>query len=177
MNYYIFDKEIKNNTTSNPFNQVKQNDDFLMPKISNQSRPIEKKHENYMMDRNAQLFYNQNQGNYMSPMNSRSTDSNSNTQAPVQQSFQNNYFMNNFETLNQKQEINMYLDRNPTNSRRDMVEKSRAQDSRIFLDVQGGNLKNFTPINFQCTREKKKYIDTSSYIPNSMNMPPPKESI
>jgi len=177
MNYYIFDKEIKNNhnNTSNPFNQIKPNDDFLMPKISNQSRPLEKKHENYMLDRNAELFYNQNQGNYMSPMNTRAMDSN--TQTPVQQSFQNNYFMNNFETLNHQQERNMFLDRNPVNSRRDMMEKSRNQDRRNFLDVQGGNLTNFTPIDFQSTREKKKYIDTSSYIPNGVNMAIPKENI
>ena len=187
MNYYIFDKEIKNNNTSQPFNQLNSNDDFLMPKISNQSIPLKKKHDNYMIDRNAELFFNQNQGNYMSPMNTRGVDSNSQIpvqqsfqqsfQQPFQQSFQSDYFMNNFETLNHQQEKNMFLDRNPVNSRRDMMEKSRNQDRKSFLDTQGGNLTNFTPIDYKNTREKKKYINTSSYIPNSINMPIPKENI
>ena len=186
MNHYIFDNEIKNqngqtnnekNKTSNPFNQLKQNEDFLMPKISNMGQPLNKKHESYMFDRNAELFYSQNQGNYMNPVNTRSFDSNANSNIPVQNSFQTNYYMSNFETINQQQEQSMFLDRNPVNSRRDQMEKSRNTDRVSFLNTQGGNLTNFTPMSIESTREKKKHIDISSYIPNSVNMAVPKENI
>ena len=82
MNYYIFDNEINNKSNiNNPNsqqnkNQYKQNQDFLYPKISNQSKPLNKSHENYIFDRNAELFFNQNKGNYMNPVNTRSLDSN-----------------------------------------------------------------------------------------------------
>lgn len=181
MNYYIFDKEIKNNSNiNNPNaqqnnNQFKQNQDFLYPKISNQSKPLNKSHENYIFDRNAELFFNQNKGNYMNPVNTRALDSNK--QSPVQQSFHNDFYMSNYETINFGQEKNMYLDRNPVNTRRDEMEKMRNVDQKTFLDSQGGHLNNFTDFNIKNTRTNKKSINTSSYIPNAMTMAIPKENI
>ena len=166
MNYHIFDKEV--NDSNKKF-------DITFPKISNNSRPLKKTHDNYMMDRNAELFYNQNQGNYMSPVDSRSVDSGS--YKPVQSNFQTDYVMSNFETINNHQERNLYLDRNPVNSRRDQMEKSRIHDRKMFLDNQGGNLHNFVPMHYENTRKEKKEMDTSNYIPNAMTMPIPKENI
>ena len=67
MNHYLFDEEINKN---------KKIKDFTMPQMSNQSRPINNKHDNYIFDRNAQMFYNQNQGNYHNPVNTRMVNDN-----------------------------------------------------------------------------------------------------
>ena len=86
MNNYLFDEEINKN---------KKNMEYKFPQISNQSKPINNKHDNYMFDRNAEIFFNQNQGNYLNPVNTR-LDQNK----PVQNNFQNeytqNFFMSNF---------------------------------------------------------------------------------
>ena len=168
MNHYLFDEEINKN---------KKIKDFTMPQMSNQSRPINNKHDNYIFDRNAQMFYNQNQGNYHNPVNTRMVNDN----LPVQNNFQNeytqNFFMSNFETINYGQEKNMYYDRNPVNTRRDEVEKSRNNDRNDFLRSQGGNLHNFTEFQYTNTRKSKNGIDISSYIPNSRTMALPKENI
>ena len=123
------------------------------------------------------MFYNQNQGNYLHPVNTR-LNSNVN---PVQNNFQNQYtqdfFMSNFETINNNQETNMFMDRNPTNTRRDQMEKIRNSDRNDFLRNQGGNLNNFTEFQYQNTRKKKDEINISSYIPNSRTMAIPKENI
>jgi len=167
MNNYLFDDEINKN---------KKNIDFKFPQISNQSKPINTRHDNYMFDRNAELFFNQNQGNYLNPVNSR-LDQNK----PVQDNFQNqyaqNFFMSNFETINNNQESNMFIDRNPVNTRRDQMEKTRNQDRNDFLRSQGGNLNNFTEFQYESTRKKKNEIDISQYIPNSRTMAIPKEKI
>ena len=130
-----------------------------------------------MFDRNAELFYNQNQGNYMNPINTR-LDSQIN---PVQNNFQNhytqNFYMSNFETINNSQEINTFMDRNPVNTRRDEVEKIRNKDRNDFLRHQGGNLNNFTEFQYTNTRKKKNDINTSQYIPASRTMAIPKENI
>ena len=168
MNNYLFDDEINKN---------KKNLDFNFPQISNQSKPINNAHDNYIFDRNAEIFYNQNQGNYLHPVNTR-LNSNVN---PVQNNFQNQYtqdfFMSNFETINNNQETNMFMDRNPTNTRRDQMEKTRNSDRNDFLRNQGGNLNNFTEFQYQNTRKKKDEINISSYIPNSRTMAIPKENI
>ena len=100
---------------------------------------------------------------------------------PVQNNFQNqytqNFYMSNFETINNQQEINTFLDRNPVNTRRDEVEKSRNKDRNDFLRMQGGNLNNFTSFQYENTRKKKNDIDISGYIPNGKTMAIPKENI
>jgi hypothetical protein len=166
-NNYIFDNGINNN----------QQRDITMPQVSNNSRPINNNHDSYIFDRNAQLFYNQNQGNYHNPVNTRMVNNNE----PVQNNFQNehtqNYFMSNFETINFGQERNMFNERNPINTRRDQIEKTRNSDRQDFLRSQGGNLHNFTNFNYESTRKKKEEVDISSYIPNSRTMAIPKENI
>tara|TARA_B100001175_G_C19242200_1_gene510581 strand:- start:74 stop:568 length:495 start_codon:yes stop_codon:yes gene_type:complete len=164
MNYRIFDNEA--NSSNN------KNNDFLRPKMSNESKPIHNSHESYIFDRNAELFYKNNMGNYMQPMNSRKNDAN-----PVQSSFQNNYFTNNFETLNNNQEQNMFLDRNPVNTRRDTVEKIRNSDRYTFIEKQGGNLNNFVNFETKNTRTNKKNLNPNSYIPMGKTMPIPKDNI
>jgi hypothetical protein len=167
MNNFLFDEEINKN---------KKNTDFKFPQISNESKPINTKHDNYMFDRNAELFFNQNQGNYLNPVNSRLDQ-----YKPVQDNFQNQYaqdfFMSNFETINNNQETNMFIDRNPVNTRRDQMEKTRNDDRNDFLRNQGGNLSNFTEFQYQNTRKKKNDIDLSQYVPNSRTMAIPKEKI
>ena len=134
MNNYLFDNEV-NNKNMKP---------ITFPQMSSDSKPIKNKHESYMLDRNAELFYNYNQGNYLNPLNTR-LDTKIN---PVQNNFQNqytqNFFMSNFETINNNQEINTFLDRNPVNTRRDQIEKTRNNARNEFLKKQGGNLNNFT---------------------------------
>jgi len=169
MNNYLFDDEINKN---------KRNRDFTFPQMSNDSKPIKKSHESYIFDRNAELFYNQNQGNYLNPVNTRNIECNTN---PVQNNFQNqytqNFFMSNFETINNTQERNMFMDRNPVNTRRDEMEKIRNDDRKQFLNNQGGNLTNFTEFQYESTRKKREQMDISSYIPNSRTMAIPKENI
>ena len=166
MNNYLFDEEINKN---------KKNIEYKFPQISNQSKPINNKHDNYMFDRNAEIFFNQNQGNYLNPVNTR-LDQNK----PVQNNFQNeytqNFFMSNFETINKHQENNMFIDRNPVNTRRDQIEKTRNLDRNNFLKTQGGNLNNFTEFQYENTRKDKNSIDISGYIPNSKNLALPKEN-
>ena len=167
MNNYLFDEEINKN---------KKNMEYKFPQISNQSKPINNKHDNYMFDRNAEIFFNQNQGNYLNPVNTR-LDQNK----PVQNNFQNeytqNFFMSNFETINKHQENNMFIDRNPVNTRRDEIEKTRNLDRNNFLKTQGGNLMNFTEFQYENTRKDKNSIDISGYIPNSKTLALPKEKI
>lgn len=163
MNYRIFDNETNNSNG---------NKDFLRPKMSNESKPMNKTHDSYIFDRNAELFYKNNMGNYMQPINSRNNDAN-----PVQASFQNNYFTNNFETLNNSQEKNMFWDRNPVNTRRDNVEKIRNNDTYNFIEKQGGNLNNFVNFEIKNTRTNKKNLNPNSYIPMGKTMPVPKDNI
>ena len=63
MNYRIFDSETNNST--------KQNNDFLRPMMTNESKPIKNTHDNYIFDRNAEIFYKNNMGNYMQPLDIR----------------------------------------------------------------------------------------------------------
>merc|ERR1711991_828890 len=154
MNNYLFDEEINKN---------KKNMEYKFPQISNQSKPINNKHDNYMFDRNAEIFFNQNQGNYLNPVNTR-LDQNK----PVQNNFQNeytqNFFMSNFETINKHQENNIFIDRNPVNTRRDQIEKTRNLDRNNFLKTQGGNLNNFTEFQYENTRKNKNSISCYIYI-------------
>ena len=174
MNYRIFESDI------NEINNHKKKEDFWRPKMSNESKPISNGHENYIFDKNANLFYQNNTDNYFKPINSRMEK-----EGPVQtsfqkdnfhSSFQNNY-MNNYETLNSKQEINHYLERNPVNTRRDNMEKTRNNDTNNFLTKQGGNLHNFTDFKVENTRKDRKGIDTNSYIPMGKTMAIPKENL
>lgn len=197
MNNYIFDNEVNNNNSNNSNNNTNtyinnintnnnnRNDiinnnkmpDITFPQISYQSKPINNKHDNYIFDRNAQLFYNNKMGNYQNPSTTRVSENVN----PVQNDFQNqyaqNFAMSNFETINNGQERNLFIDRNPVNTRRDQIEKTRNSDRNDFLRNQGGNLSNFTEFQYECTRKKKNEINTSSYVPSAKTMAMPKENI
>ena len=176
MNNYLFDNEINKRNNMKP---------ITFPQMSSDSKPIKNNHDHYIFDRNAEIYYNQNQGNYLNPVSTRidsRMDSRCNNKInPVQNNFQNqytqNFYMSNFETINNQQEINTFLDRNPVNTRRDEVEKSRNKDRNDFLRMQGGNLNNFTSFQYENTRKKKNDIDISGYIPNGRTMAIPKENI
>ena len=71
----------------------------------------------------------------------------------------------------------MFIDRNPVNTRRDEIEKTRNLDRNNFLKTQGGNLMNFTEFQYENTRKDKNSIDISGYIPNSKTLALPKEKI
>ena len=202
MNYHIFDSEIKK-----PQTYSMQQDDFWRPKMSNESIPINNKHENYIFDKNANLFYEQQkqhqnqflnqQHQFIQPINTRIDSScykpssynqeninssyNQQNYSKVQKNIQDkqisNNIMNNFETLNGHQEINHYLERNPVNSRRDQMEKIRNNDRYQFLEKQGGNLHNFADFQTTNTRKVRNDINTSNYIPMGKTMAIPKENI
>ena len=202
MNYHIFDNEIKK-----PQTYSMQQDDFWRPKMSNESIPINNKHENYIFDKNANLFYEQQkqhqnqflnqQHQFMQPINTRIDSScykpssynqeniNSSYNIPnnniVQKNIHynqiSNNIMNNFDTLNGHQEVNHYLERNPVNTRRDQMEKIRNNDRHQFLEKQGGNLYNFADFQTTNTRKVRNDINTSNYIPMGKTMAIPKENI
>tara|TARA_B110000037_G_C16972787_1_gene445756 strand:- start:33 stop:596 length:564 start_codon:yes stop_codon:yes gene_type:complete len=187
MNYRRFDTDVNE---INEINTGSTKEDFWRPKMSNESKPINNKHENYIFDRNANLFYQNNSENYLKPINSRLSDNSSiNNKGPVQSSFQSpeytnkisnqisNNNMNNYETINGIQEINHYLERNPTNTRRDIMEKTRNNDTNEFLQKQGGNLHNFTDFKIEHTRKDRNSINTNTYIPMGKTMSIPKENI
>ena len=165
-----------NPNKNNPHNSNKI-PEFTIPQISNQSKPMNTTHDNYIFDRNSQLFYNNKMGNYHNPTNTRFNEN----VKPVQNDFQNqyaqNFMMSNFETINNGQEKNLYIDRNPVITRRDQIEKTRNDDRNIFLKNQGGNLNNFTKFQYDSTRKEKNEINTSSYIPSAKTMAMPKENI
>jgi hypothetical protein len=98
---------------------------------------------------------------------------------PVQADFQNNYYTMSFDSMNHhnNQEINKFLNRNPVNTRRDNLEKSRNVEKQDFLKSQGGILSNFTQINYENTRQNKNTINSSNYIPMPRTMAIPKENI
>ena len=62
----------------------------------------------------------------------------------------NQYFFQNFETLNKiaenEEQINRFMDRNPVNTRRDEVEKERLADRKQFMSSQGGMMAKTTHV-------------------------------
>jgi hypothetical protein len=91
----------------------------------------------------------------------------------------NNYFFQNFETLNhisqREEEINHYMARNPVNTRRDEMEKTRLQDKKQFMNQQGGTIHNFADLTPMTTRSMKgEGIQQNRYIPNGRTQAIPK---
>ena len=168
-------------------NNIKTSNDFLRPQLSNNSIPIMFDHEHYINDSNNLMMSSIN-----IERNSVSTRNNINTvKMPVQQnilnnklgiingSFGDNYYTMNFENMNHNnpQEINKFLLRNPVNTRRDDIEKSRKEDLQYFLQKQGGNLNNYADFKVENTRKNKTEINSSNYIPMPRTMAIPKENI
>ncbi len=95
---------------------------------------------------------------------------------PVQTSFQSEYFTTNFDEDRTKQ-ANPFLIRNPTNTRRDEMEKTRNNDTDQFRNTQGGLLNNFVNFQTQNTRKERCQINSNSYVPMPRTMAVPKENV
>jgi len=165
-------------------NDNNRNADFFRPIISNPSVPISYNHEHYIMDNNMMDIER-------SSMCTRNF--NIDSKKPVQTNFQNNYYTNNFETLNNNQLQNnalifgqdneykqtggnKYVDRNPTNTKRDQLEKTRNEDKQSFLKTQGEGF-NMQEMSFENTRKGKNNINSSNYVPMARTMAIPRQNI
>jgi len=149
-------------------NPNQNNKDFLRPVISNPSIPLYYNHDSYMNDKGKQIY------NYDVERNIKSSR-NDKDYRPVQSQMQSNYqFFNN--NNNNNNIINEF--RNPVNTRRDNLEKSRQSDTQQFRSVQGGPISNFQDIRYVNTRTNKNNdINTSSYTPMARTLAIPKEQI
>ena len=155
---------IQNNNVN--FNNS-NNKDFLRPVISNASIPLYYNHENYMNDKGKQNF---------DVERSITSSRNDKDYRPVQSQMQSNYQFFNNNNNNNNNIINEF--RNPVNTRRDNLEKSRQSDTQQFRSVQGGPISNFQDIRYVNTRTNKNNdINTSSYTPMARTLAIPKEQI
>lgn len=159
-----------------------RNNDFFRPIISNPQVPLTHNHDHYYYDNNV---YNQNNQTDIerSSMSTRHKAFDSKT-APVQSSFQNDYYTMNYETLNnnyQKNdfETNQNHTRNPVNTRRDMLVKERNNDKNHFSQYQGGysTATDMSQFKVESTRRSKYEINSNSYIPMPCTLAIPKENI
>ncbi len=149
---------------------------------------------NYMFEHNMHYNYdaNRNLGLGIPTNSNQSYDRNGDmngmgqrrrTANVVQNNMQNSsYAFQNFETLNKiaekEEEINRYMDRNPVNTRRDEIEKSRLTDKKDFMNLQGGTMNqnhNFSDLKPQNTRKNENHGIQTNYIPNGRNMAIPRE--
>lgn len=166
-----------------------ENNNFLRPVLSNNSIPITSNHEHYINDNNSNNLMVNSINIERNSMSTR--NDNCAKKMPVQQnilnntsnvingSFSDNYYTMNFDNMNHNNshEINNFLTRNPVNTRRDTIEKSRKEDLQYFMKSQGGNLDNFTDFKVENTRKVKSEINSSNYIPMPRTMAIPKENI
>lgn len=162
-------------------------DSFLRTMSSSTHTPIQSNYENYQMDRYSNNINNQFEpcSRDNTPLNTRNIGKMKVNEKPIQQCFQQDYFMSNFETLNQMNRgipmnsefNNHFLDRNPVNTRRDQEEKTRLNDTRMFKNQQGGMMNSFVDLNPQYSRREKNNIDTSSYIPMPRTLALPRENV
>lgn len=162
-----------------------QPDEYLRPNSSSVHIPLSFQHDHYMVDRHANDLRNQqHQGNMIDRIqqNTRNIGKMKHNE-PVQMGFQHDYFMTNFETLNDIQNINRdpemlrFMDRNPTDVNRDQMEKTRLKDKKEFLNYQGGNLQNFVDLTPQYTRKERHNVNTNTYTPMARTLAIPKEKI
>ena len=176
MNLSPYPEHTKKTRCNNNLNLHSDRNDFFRPIISNTSVPITNNHEHYICDKSAIQMYQ-----YDIERSSISTrnDFIDVKKPPVQQSFQNDYYMTSFDNMNHsnEQEINKYLNRNPVNTRRDNLEKSRNTDRQDFLKSQGGVLNNYSDFKCENTRKNKTEINSSNYIPMPRTMAIPKDII
>jgi hypothetical protein len=167
----VQNNSVQNNSFQNSNfnnNSIQNNKDFLRPVISNPSIPLYYNHDSYMNDKGKQNY------NY-DIERSISSSRNDKDYRPVQSQMQSNYqFFNN--NNNNNNIINEF--RNPVNTRRDNLEKSRQNDTQQFRSVQGGIINNFQDIRCVNTRTNKNNdINTSSYTPMARTLAIPKEQI
>lgn len=178
--YPLYTKQTKcNNNLNTSFDN---RNDFLRPKISNPSIPIQNNHDHYLYDPMINnINVDDGLGAAININNERFGISTRNTyidqkRNPVQNSFQHNYTMefSNMSNL-QDNEINKYLIRNPVNTRRDNIEKIRNSERQDFLNIQGKN--DFHNLRFENTRKDKIDLNSSKYIPMAKTMAIPKENV
>jgi hypothetical protein len=146
-------------------NHFDKKQDIYRPILSKQSLPLFYNHENYDLERKS--------------IPSRNNNKMDNFKEPVQIGFQNSFhqFMNVHQTDTDK-EINKYYERNPINTRRDLIEKTRNNDKQYFMKQQSGVLsQNFSDLKIENTRKERNMINTSNYIPMGMTMAIPKDKI
>jgi hypothetical protein len=165
-------------TNNNISNQNRDN--FFRPIFSNSSIPMQYNHEQYMIDQhyqgNSYLLNNNQLDIERSSVCTR--NGNIDCKKPVQNVFQNDYHLiNNDIYKNQDYDSNLLLTRNPVNTRRDQMEKTRNNEKQEFLSTQGGALHNFTDFKCENTRKSKNNIDTSNYLSMPRTMAIPKENI
>ena len=188
LNLSPYPEHTKQTRCNNNLNLESKND-FFRPIISNVPTPILSNHEHYMCDNNAlQLHHLDLERSSISTRNN-TIDS---KKSAVQQSFQNDYYTMNFDNINHlnfnnnnyndndnynKQDPNKYLNRNPVNTRRDLLEKTRNTDRQDFMKKQGGVLSNFNDLRCENTRKDKVEINSSNYVPMARTMAIPKENI
>ena len=142
-------------------NNLSNTVDFLRPMISNPSIPIYNNHESYTFDKNS--FVN-NMDIERNMQSSRIDRNNKPIQSHIQSSYQ--FFNNNMLTNPQVNNDDTFFQmRNPVNTRRDSMEKTRSSDTQQFLSYQGGPINNFADIRYTNTRQDKKNINVSSYVP------------
>ena len=160
---------IQNNNVNFNNNNNNKNNDFLRPVISNPSVPLYYNHDSYMNDKGKQNNSFDIERNIMSSRNDKDY-------RPVQSQMQSNYQFFNNNNNNNNNIINEF--RNPVNTRRDNLEKSRQTDTQQFRSVQGGIISNFQDIRYVNTRTNKNNdINTSSYTPMARTLAIPKEQI
>ncbi len=178
-------RQPQNRDESQVMNRMEQ-DTYLRSKSSSQHQPLVNNHEHYMMDPYAYQMHGGMNGGVMVDRvqkNTRDIGKMRYNDVPVQQGFQQNYFMSNYETLNEIQRgvpgvtDNILVDRNPVNTRRDMVEKERTEDRKQFMQYQGGNMNAFVDLNPQYTRKERNQINSSSYVPMARTLAIPRDKI
>ncbi len=149
---------------------------------------------NYMFEHNMHYNYdaNRNLGLGIPTNSNQNYDRNGDTNGMgqrirranvVQSNMQDNsYAFQNFETLNKiaekEEEINRYMERNPVNTRRDEIEKSRLSDKKSFMNVQGGTMNqnhNFNDLKPEYTRKNENHGIQTNYIPNGRTMAIPRD--
>ncbi len=175
-----FNNDIRKGMNSTPHNSVSSQSPSHMA--------------NYMFEHNMHYNYDANRNLGLGiPTNSNETynrngDINGMGQrrrcaGVVQNQMQNNsYAFQNFETLNKiaekEEEINRYMERNPVNTRRDEMEKSRLRDKKDFMNMQGGTMNNnhnFNNLKPQYTRKNENHSIQTNYIPNGRTMAIPRD--
>jgi hypothetical protein len=177
MYFAPYPEHTKQTRTNNNLNNQNTND-FFRPVLSNPSIPINFNHDHYSKDIHTSVNQQDLERSSISTRNM-----NVNIKKPVQNEFQNNYYTTNYDTLNNNPYMNnlndndSILTRNPVNTRRDALEKSRNVEKQDFMSIQGGALNNFTDFKYETTRKSKNNINTSSYITMPRTMAIPKENI
>lgn len=194
----------KQTRTNNNLPNTYSIENLLRPSSSQISEPIMYNHDSYMIDHNARVMHSIDiERNFSNTRTSKlNQDRKINTPElgsdidsierqkrygyPVQSSFQNDYYTQNFNqhqldskniNLNDEFGGNTYLTRNPVNTRRDQMEKSRNVERQDFIKVQGGVLNNYADFSLQNTRKDKNTINSSAYMPMPKTLAIPKENI